>query len=97
MLPTTELNARPALWWRYGSLLLINGQTTGVEEKLDAAEVALQGAEVDDKTLNLVGRIATARAVLALTRYQLDIVIAQSHRALEHLPPTNLFNRATAS
>ena len=42
-LPTTVLNARPSLWWRYASLLLVNGQTTGVEEKLQAAEAALQG------------------------------------------------------
>src|SRR6266567_4845014 len=33
-LPTTVLNARPSLWVRYASLLLVNGQTTGVEEKL---------------------------------------------------------------
>src|SRR5229473_493729 len=29
-LPTTVLNARPSLWARYASLLLVNGQTTGV-------------------------------------------------------------------
>ena len=59
-LPKTVLDARPSLWWRYASLLLVNGQTTGVEEKLQAAEVALQGAEPDDKTRNLVGQIAAA-------------------------------------
>jgi LuxR family transcriptional regulator, maltose regulon positive regulatory protein len=96
-LPTTVLNARPALWWRYASLLLINGQTTGVEEKLDAAEAALQDTEADDKTRNLIGRIATARAVLALTRYQVETIIAQSRRALSYLHPNNLFNRATAN
>ena len=47
-LPKTVLDARPALWVRYASLLLVNGQTTGVEEKLHAAEAALQGAEPDD-------------------------------------------------
>src|SRR5215210_192767 len=40
-LPSSVLNARPALWWRYASFLLVNGQTTGVEEKLQAAEAAL--------------------------------------------------------
>jgi LuxR family transcriptional regulator, maltose regulon positive regulatory protein len=96
-LPTTVLNARPALWWRYASLLLVNGQTTGVEEKLDAAEAALQDTEADDKTQNLIGRIATARAVLALTRYQVETIIAQSRRALSYLHPNNLFNRANAN
>jgi LuxR family maltose regulon positive regulatory protein len=95
-LPTTVLNARPSLWWRYGSLLLVNGQTTGVEEKLDAAEAALQGTEEDDRTRHLVGRIAAARAVLALTRYDTATMIAQSRRALEYLPPNNLSLRATA-
>ena len=95
-LPTTVLNARPWLWARYASLLLVNGQTTGVEEKLQAAEAALQGTEPDDKTRNLVGQIAAARATLALTRYQVETMLAQSRRALEYLHPNNLSFRATA-
>ena len=39
-LPTTVLNAQPALWWKQASLLLGMGQTTGVEEKLQATEAA---------------------------------------------------------
>jgi len=96
-LPTTVLNARPSLWARYASLLLVNGQTTGVEEKLQAAEAALQGTEADDKTRNLVGQIAAARATLALTRYQVETMLAQSRRALEYLRPNNLSLRATAN
>jgi ATP/maltotriose-dependent transcriptional regulator MalT len=95
-LPKTVLDARPSLWVRYASLLLVNGQTTGVEEKLQAAEAALQGAEPDDPTRNLVGQIAVARATLALTRYQVEPMLAQSRRALEYLHPTNLSSRATA-
>ncbi|HEY7350040.1 MAG TPA: LuxR C-terminal-related transcriptional regulator [Ktedonobacterales bacterium] len=95
-LPKAVLNARPSLWVRYASLLLVNGQTTGVEEKLRAAEVALQGAEGDDETRNLVGQIATARATLALTRYQVETMLAQSRRALEYLHPANLSLRANA-
>ena len=96
-LPTTVLNARPSLWWRYGSLLLVVGQTMGVEEKLDAAEAALHGTAADDKTRSLIGPIATARAVLALTRYDVETMLAQSRRALEHLPPDNRSLRATAN
>ncbi len=95
-LPTTVLDARPWLWARHASLLLVNGQTTGVEEKLQAAEAALQDTEVDDKTRNLVGQIAVARATLALTRYQAEPMLAQSRRALEYLRPDNLSLRATA-
>jgi len=96
-LPTTVLNARPALWWRHGSLLLVIGQTTGVEEKLRAAEDALAGTVADDKTRNLVGQIAGARAVLALTRYQPATMLVQSRRALEYLHPDNLSRRASAN
>src|SRR6266699_6180860 len=96
-LPETVLDARPSLWVRYGSLLLVNGQTTGVEEKLHAAEAALQGSEADDKTQNLVGQIAAARAVLALTRYDVEPMLAKSRRALEYLHPKNLSSRATAN
>ncbi len=95
-LPTTVLNARPSLWVRYASLLLVSGKTTGVEEKLKAAEVALQGTEPDDKNRILIGQIAQARATLALTRYQAEPMLAQSRRALEYLPPKNMSSRATA-
>ena len=61
-LPKTVLDARPSLWVRYARLLLVTGQTTGVEEKLQAAEAALQGAEPDDKTRDLIGQIAAVRA-----------------------------------
>ena len=82
-LPTTVLDARPSLWVRHASALLMGGQTTGVEEKLKAAEaalaVALQGAEPDDKTRALIEQIAAHRATLALNDSQID---AQS-RALD--------------
>ena len=96
-LPATVLNARPSLWWRYAALLLVNGQTTGVEENLQAAEAALQSAEPDDKTQYLVGQIATARATLALTRYQVETMLAESRRALKYLHPNNLISRANAN
>src|SRR5947208_12459503 len=95
-LPKAVLNSRPSLWWRHASLLLVIGQTTGVEEKLQAAEAAMQGAEEDDETRNLVGAIAEARATLALTRYQVEPMLVQSRRALEYLHPDNQSMRATA-
>jgi ATP/maltotriose-dependent transcriptional regulator MalT len=96
-LPKKELDATPSLWARPASLLLVNGQTTGVEAKLQAAEAALQGSEADEQTRNLVGQIAAARATLALTRYQVEPMLAQSRRALEYLHPNNLAFRATAN
>jgi LuxR family maltose regulon positive regulatory protein len=95
-LPARELERRPALSLRYASLLLVNGHTTGVEEKLQVAEAALPGGERDQPTRDLIGQIAAARATLALTRYQVDTMLAQSRRALEYLSPRNLFLRANA-
>jgi LuxR family maltose regulon positive regulatory protein len=95
-LPPAVLNARPSLWWRYGALLLVSGQSTGVEEKLDAAEAALPGGEEDDQTRQLIGQIAAARATLALTRYQVEPMLVQSRRALAYLRPTSLALRANA-
>jgi LuxR family maltose regulon positive regulatory protein len=89
-LPTTVLDARPSLWTTYASVLLVSGQETGVELKLQAAEAALQGAEPDDKTRDLIGRIAATRATLAANQYQVETIIAQSRRALEYLHPDNL-------
>ncbi|HSJ89214.1 MAG TPA: LuxR C-terminal-related transcriptional regulator [Anaerolineales bacterium] len=100
-LPKEVLDARPSLWWRHASLLLINGQTAGVAEKLQAAEVALaaklQGASPDAETRNLIGQIAAAKATLALTRYDIETMLVQSRRALEYLDPNNLSTRASAN
>ena len=100
-LSTDVMNARPSLWWRHAAMLLINGQTIGVGEKLQAAEASvaaiLQGNEPDDKTRNLIGQIAAAAATLALTRYDVPNMLAQSRRALEYLSSDRLFTRATAN
>ena len=96
-LPTTVLDARPSLWVRYASFLLVSGQTTGVEEKLQAAEIALQGAEADDTSRDLIGQIAAIRATLAVSQYKAESIIVQSRRALEYLHPNNRLLRATAN
>ena len=97
-LPTTILDARPSLWVTYASALTMTGQPiSSVEEKLQAAEAALQEAEQDDKTRDLVGHIAAIRAMLAIPANQVETMIAQSRRALEYLHPNNLPVRATAA
>ncbi len=96
-LPETEFNDRPSLWLLYASSLLINGQTTGVEEKLQSAEKALKGDEQDSQSRMIIGRIASARATLALTRYDTTAMIAESHRALEYMPPEYLSTHSNAN
>jgi LuxR family maltose regulon positive regulatory protein len=100
-LPKEVLDAKPLLWVRYASMALISGQTTGVAERLQAAEAVLaadlQDAEPDNQTRDLIGQIAAARATLALlTQNRIEDIIAQSHRALEFLSPDNLSFRFTA-
>jgi ATP/maltotriose-dependent transcriptional regulator MalT len=92
-LPTTVLNARPSLWLTYASALMMTGQHTTVEQTLQAAESSLaaqQGIESDSKAQDLVGRIASMRATLAIIEHDADTIIAQSRRALEYLRPDNL-------
>jgi LuxR family maltose regulon positive regulatory protein len=101
-LPRTVLDARPSLWMTYASALLTTGHHTAVEQKLQAAEAALQGAAprgaprgcppqgADDRTQDLVGRIASMRATLAVMRHDGETILAQSRRALAYLHPNNL-------
>ena len=96
-LPKSVLDARPLLWVRSATMALTAGQTTGVEEKLQAAEKALQNAELDPQTRDLIGQIACARATLAVTRYQPEAMVIQARRALEYLLPENLRFRFTAN
>ena len=96
-LPTMVLDAKPWLRVKSATLALVTGQTTDVEEKLQAAERALQNIEPDADTLDLIGQVACARAMLALTRYEPEAMLTQARRALEYLHPDNLAFRFTAN
>jgi LuxR family maltose regulon positive regulatory protein len=96
-LPTTLLDARPSLWVTYAQVLLSSGRNTGIEPKLQAAERALQDARMDDRTRDLVGRIASVRAFLVWGPHQTETIIAQSRRALDYLHPDNLPFRTAAA
>jgi LuxR family maltose regulon positive regulatory protein len=100
-LPKTLLDARPALWWKQVSMLLLIGQPAGVEEKLQAIEAALAsaalpGAGLDDTTRDLIGKIAAARANVAQVQAQPETALVQARRALEYLHPNDLNNRSMA-
>ena len=89
-LPAEALDARPGLWVMYASALIFASQLAAVEPKLQAAEAALQGREPDERTRDLIGHIAAIRATLAVTQHDVDTIVFQSRRALEHLNPNNL-------
>jgi LuxR family maltose regulon positive regulatory protein len=94
-LPTKVLDDNPSLWTTYASVLLVTGQVTSVEQTLHSAETALQDTEPDDKTRDLIGRIAAIRATSAVTLNQVETIIDQSRRALEYLHPNNLAFRTS--
>jgi LuxR family maltose regulon positive regulatory protein len=93
-LSTTVLDSLPSLWTTYASVSLATGQAAGVEQKLQAAEAALeaarQSAQPDARTRDIIGRIASIRATLAIYQNQTETIISQSRRALEYLYPDNL-------
>lgn len=93
-LPKTALDTRPSLWVTYASALIMTGQITLVEEKLQAAEAALAttllNTEQEGRNTDLIGRIASMRATLAVIQHNVEAIITQSRRALEFLHPDNL-------
>ena len=100
-LPKEIMDAKPFLWVKYASMALVTVQTAGVEERLQAAEAAiaaaLQDAEPDEDDRNLIGQIATSRAMLALLQYRAGDIITQSRRAQAYLRSDNLGSLFTAT
>ncbi len=101
-LPKALLDARPQLWWKQAAMLLVIGETSGVEKKLQAAEAplastAIPSSEQDEITRDLIGKIAAARANLAQTQAQTETIFFQARRALEYLHPNSLSDRSMAT
>ena len=97
-LPEAEFKARPSLWVTYASVLTLTGRLhDNVDDILNTAEAALQDADPDDQTADLLGQIAANRAMLAVTRNEVDTMITQSQRALALLDPDNAPMRTTAT
>lgn len=89
-LPHHVLDAHPSLWVAYASTLLLSGQHTSVEQKLNEAENALQNAGIDDTTQDIMGRVASMQATLAVIQNDVEAMISHSNDALERLHPENL-------
>lgn len=89
-LPGATLDAHPALWVTYASVLLFASQIGGVEAKLQAAERVLLDTEPTAKTRDLLGHIASIRATVAVTQHDVETIVIQSRRALDFLHPANL-------
>ncbi|MCB9154812.1 MAG: AAA family ATPase, partial [Caldilineae bacterium] len=97
-LPPAEFEARPSLWVVYASVLTMTGRLRGdIEEILLAAESALQDGPNDERTADLLGQIAAIRAMLAVPKNQVDVILTQSQRALAYLHPDNVPMRTTTT
>jgi LuxR family maltose regulon positive regulatory protein len=82
-LPTHELDAHPNLWITYASALLFTGQLNGIEPKAESGGGRILPADpTDAETRDLVGRIASIRATVAVTQHQDAVIVAQAQRAL---------------
>ncbi|CAH1200657.1 HTH-type transcriptional regulator MalT [Paenibacillus plantiphilus] len=89
--PAELFDKRPALWVIYASVLLTVGRLPAVDEKLMAAEAALQHYDQQEEGIrDLVGHIASIRASLAVTRHDADTIMIESRRALDLLDARNL-------
>ena len=95
-LPKSVMDNKPLLWITYASVSLGFGQTSGVEQYLEAAEAVLEGVGQDKITRDMTGRIASMRAILGVTQYNAGTIKTQSLRALEYLSPENLSARTTS-
>lgn len=102
-LPTPVLDDRLSLLVTFASVLVFAGKTSNIDQKLQADEsviadqAALQDADPDDKTQDLIGHIAALRAMMAVNRQETETIIAKASRVLELLHPDNLPVRTAAN
>ena len=93
-LPTAALDEWPELRVVQATVLLGGGQTAGINEMLDGAEATLATRETPAGP-ELLGQIAALRALFAVSQHRADVMIAESTRALEHLPLRDVAGRAS--
>lgn len=89
-LPASTMNEKPSLWTTYAAVLMGTGKTKNIERILESAENAIQKFNQDEKTRDIIGRIASSRAMLALMRNQFGDIISHSLRALDYLSLDNV-------
>ena len=93
-LPTTVLDAQPALWWKHASVLLASAnnwrgrETPSDRSSFGCRSSARRRAGRQDPEPDRTN--CRARASLALTQHQAETIFVQSRRALEYLHPDNL-------
>ena len=95
-LPKAILDEKPSLWVWSAFASSYVGLATDIENKLQAAERAIQGEISDSRNRDLLGRIASLRAMIAVPYDDLESIFHQGQRALEYLHPDNIPVRISA-
>jgi LuxR family maltose regulon positive regulatory protein len=98
-LPVTLIHSRPRLCLTYAWGLILNLDFDQAEEWIEQAgqmipAVASAGQELDPDRRALLGEIEVCQVYIATLRGQGAKSIELSRRALDHLPPDNLFFRS---
>jgi LuxR family maltose regulon positive regulatory protein len=97
-LPAATMDAKPALWVTYASVLTIAGKPLAETQKvLLSAENAIQPLPANAENKDLLGQLATIRAMLGIPLNQIDETIAEAEKALALLGENNLADRTTAA
>lgn len=96
-LPEAVLDSKPILLITFATVSLGLGQVAGAEQKLKAAETAIERIELDEINRDMIGQIASMRAIIVMTQYNAETMKTQSLRALEYLSPKNLSSRTTST
>jgi len=92
-----EKDENPLLWLIHAKALISSGQTSQVDDKLAAAEAAIQNMEGDEFTKNIRGGIALTKSILEATRYHPLETIRQAKTALQYLSEKNSLSILSAT
>ncbi|MBZ0304038.1 MAG: LuxR C-terminal-related transcriptional regulator, partial [Anaerolineae bacterium] len=96
-LPQATFDEKPSLWVTYAVASTVAGQQVDrIEDRLQAAEIALQDDPHDARNRELLGQIAAVRAMLAVPHADIETMLSQSNLALEMLHTDSLSMRLFA-
>ncbi|MBI1280092.1 MAG: AAA family ATPase [Anaerolineaceae bacterium] len=96
-LPQSAFDERPSLWVTYAAASTVAGQQIDrIEDRLLAAEIALQNDSHTARNRVLLGQIAAVRSMLAVPHGDIESMLSKSKLALEMLPTDSLSMRLFA-
>lgn len=89
-LPEAVVERYPALYLMHASALLFAGRLERIPELAARCEKAFAPFEHDPLARDILGRIASIRATLAVSQHDADTIETQAQRALALMNPSNL-------